>query len=79
MATAHATPHALHYDYDASQLAVAVSNLSKTFIKRKGKQHLFRRKATKVVAVDDVSFSVSHREIYGILGPNGSGNGRFTS
>ncbi len=35
-------------------------------------QHLHKRYGDKV-AVDDVSFSVEHGEIFGVLGPNGAG------
>jgi ABC-type multidrug transport system ATPase subunit len=35
-------------------------------------QHL-RKRYRDVVAVDDVSFTVEHGEIFGILGPNGAG------
>jgi ABC-2 type transport system ATP-binding protein len=43
----------------ASGFAVAISHLRKTY--------------GSLVAVDDVSFSVSEGEIFGILGPNGAG------
>lgn len=48
--------------------AIQVRNLRKCFRKRKG-----FRKATELWAVDDVSFSVTEGETYGLLGPNGSG------
>jgi ABC-2 type transport system ATP-binding protein len=40
---------------------------------RRGLGGLVRRRRRRIVAVNDVSFSVSRGEIYGILGPNGSG------
>src|SRR5215212_7998342 len=50
--------------------AAVVDHVSKVFIQRP----LLRRGETKEVrAVDDVSFTVGHNEIFGILGANGSG------
>jgi ABC-2 type transport system ATP-binding protein len=46
-------------DSDGEEIAIAVSHLRKTY--------------GETVAVDDVSFSVGHGEIFGILGPNGAG------
>lgn len=43
----------------ASKQAISVSRLRKTY--------------GSVIAVDDVSFEVEHGEIFGIIGPNGSG------
>jgi ABC-2 type transport system ATP-binding protein len=42
--------------------AVQCSGLSKTFVKN-----------SKIVALDNVSFSIQKNEIFGIVGPNGSG------
>lgn len=50
---------------------VEVRSLSKTFQTREGP--LFRKVPKTVVAVDQISFSVSEGEIFGLLGPNGAG------
>ena len=50
---------------------VEVQSISKTFETKEGP--LLRRVPKLVVAVDDVSFSVSSGEIFGLLGPNGAG------
>ncbi len=50
------------------QPAIQVRNLRKSFRKRNG-----FRKTSELWAIDDVSFSVSKGETYGLLGPNGSG------
>lgn len=48
--------------------AIDVRNLRKSFRKRNG-----FLKATKLWALDDISFTVGQGETYGLLGPNGSG------
>jgi ABC-2 type transport system ATP-binding protein len=50
------------------QPAIEVRNLRKSFRKRNGFS-----KASRLWAIDDVSFSVGEGETYGLLGPNGSG------
>jgi len=50
------------------QTAIDVRNLRKSFRKRNGFW-----KASRLWAIDDVSFSVAEGETYGLLGPNGSG------
>jgi ABC-2 type transport system ATP-binding protein len=50
------------------QPAIEVRNLRKSFRKRNGFW-----KASRLWAIDDVSFSVGEGETYGLLGPNGSG------
>ncbi|GCE11841.1 ABC transporter ATP-binding protein [Tengunoibacter tsumagoiensis] len=64
---------------DTSKDAVVIDGVSKIF---KKSQPLFRRAKTKsaelevvreVRAVDDISLTIKHREIVGILGANGSG------
>ncbi len=48
--------------------AIYVRNLKKSFRKRRG-----FLKASRLWALDDVSFEVAEGETYGLLGPNGSG------
>jgi len=43
--------------------SIIASNLTKTYGKGKA----------KILAVDDVSFEVSHGEIFGLIGPDGAG------
>lgn len=50
------------------QPAIQVRNLRKSFRKRNG-----FLKASKLWAIDDVTFEVAEGETYGLLGPNGSG------
>lgn len=53
-------------------IAVEVNDVTKVFTTRPG---LFNRKKTgkRVVAVDHISLSVRRGEIFGVLGPNGTG------
>jgi ABC-2 type transport system ATP-binding protein len=55
---ANANPRALHYDCAVSPV-IDVSAIRKTY--------------GRVVAVDEVSFSVEQGEIFGLIGPNGAG------
>ena len=65
-----------------AQLTIKVDHLSKCFtrtVKSEDKKSLFKglnkltTKKEDFFAVDDISFSASKGEIYGILGPNGAG------
>lgn len=51
----------------SAKAVVAVKQLRKEFADRSGNGN------AKVVAVDDVSFSIERSECFGLLGPNGSG------
>jgi ABC-2 type transport system ATP-binding protein len=51
---------------------IEVSGLSRTFLVRQ-KAGRFRRTATEVRAVEDVSFAVDRGEMVGYIGPNGAG------
>jgi len=59
---------------------VTLNNITKTFVLKNsliskilsGNLH-GKTKSTKIIALDDVSFSVSKGEIFGIIGRNGSG------
>jgi len=59
---------------------VTLNNITKTFVLKNsliskilsGNLH-GKTKSTKVIALDDISFSVSKGEIFGIIGRNGSG------
>lgn len=53
--------------------AIAVKGLKKTFNLSAKQRKLERTDASRKTAVDDLSFSVAHGEIYGLLGPNGAG------
>jgi ABC-2 type transport system ATP-binding protein len=62
--------------YRRSQVALDVSNVSKTFLKSEGIRWPWKRNGegrTSVIAVNDVSLKVRRGEVFGILGPNGSG------
>ncbi|MGD2179232.1 MAG: ABC transporter ATP-binding protein [Anaerolineae bacterium] len=62
--------------YRRSQIALDVSNVSKTFLKSEGIRWPWKRNGegrTSVIAVNDVSLRVRRGEVFGILGPNGSG------
>jgi len=50
--------------------AIVAEHLSKTFRVTKG---VLKRTKTPVVAVKDVSFEVDHGELFGLVGPNGTG------
>ena len=51
---------------------IEVSGLTRTFVVRQ-KTGRFRRAATEVRAVEDVSFTVDRGEMVGYIGPNGAG------
>jgi ABC-2 type transport system ATP-binding protein len=62
--------------YHQSQVALDVSNVTKTFLKSEGVRWPWKRDGnsrTSVIAVNDVSLAVRRGEVFGILGPNGSG------
>jgi len=58
-----------------SLAALEVSAVRKEFVRRGGAVSRLRGREMikRVTAVDDVSFSVKRREIFGLLGPNGTG------
>ena len=49
---------------------IEVRDLTRVFYSHQG---IIRRKKTKIVALDNISFDVKEGEIFGILGPNGAG------
>ena len=62
--------------YHQTQVALDVSNVSKTFLKSEGIRWPWKRNGngrSRIVAVNDVSLEVRRGEVFGILGPNGSG------
>ncbi len=56
-----------------SNESLIVKNLTKTFILSRKQMKLNHTSERKLTAVDDVSFSTYHGEIFGLLGPNGAG------
>lgn len=50
--------------------AIEINHLRRVFRTTIG---IFRRRTKEIVAVDDVSFDVPPRELFGLLGPNGAG------
>jgi ABC-2 type transport system ATP-binding protein len=50
--------------------AIEVRGLVRVYQARTG---VLRRRVKKVVAVDDIDFTVAHGELFGLLGPNGAG------
>lgn len=50
--------------------AIEVSHLRRVFKTYTG---VIRRTAKEVVAIDDISLSIEHGELFGLLGPNGAG------
>src|SRR5688572_27156868 len=56
--------------------AVLAENLGKTFIKRRSLRETVAHpwsKATRVIALQDVTFQAARGEIFGLHGPNGAG------
>lgn len=50
--------------------AIEIEHLSRIFRPTIG---VLRRQHKEIIAVDDVSFSIPHGELFGLLGPNGAG------
>jgi len=57
---------------DPHETLLTVKNLAKSFESRRGSM-LVSRAADRVIAVDDVSFSVRHGECFGLVGESGCG------
>lgn len=53
--------------------AIQVQDLRKTFVLSKKQQKIQGTDISKIVAVDDLTFSIEKGEIFGLLGPNGAG------
>ncbi len=56
--------------------AIAVDDLSRTFIKRRSLRDTLTRpwiRAERIIALEGVTFAVEPGEIFGLLGPNGAG------
>jgi ABC-2 type transport system ATP-binding protein len=51
--------------------AIECDNLTRIFVTSEGRLSL--KKPRKIVALDDVNFSVNRGELFGLLGPNGAG------
>jgi len=53
---------------------IKTENLTKIFKQRKGKRKgLLPKKKTEIKAVDDLTFEVDKKTVYGLIGPNGAG------
>jgi len=52
---------------------LSVANLTKTFRLNRMQRKLAHITNAKIIAVDNLSFSVNEGEIFGLLGPNGAG------
>ncbi len=51
--------------------SIVCEELRRTFVTSKGR--LSFKKASEIIALDDVNFSVNEGELFGLLGPNGAG------
>jgi len=59
-------------------LAIETRSLTKRYVHQTGLADMFaRREASETVALNDVTLSISEGEVFGLLGPNGSGKTTF--